>query len=105
MEDEMVFDYLLGEWKLKDTKTIEKTVEIRGGGGTASNGATAIVQADAPTGSQGQLWLDTDDNTLYVFVNGSWVAISGGGAVVDGVLLNESGDYFITEDDNYLATE
>ncbi len=101
----MVFDYLLGEWKLKDTKTVEKVVEIRGGGGSSASGL-AIVQADAPAGVQGQLWLDTDDNTLYVFVNGSWIAISGGGGVVvDGVLLNENGDYFILENDDYLATE
>lgn len=29
----------------------------------------------------------------------------GGGPSIDGVLLNENGDYFVMENDDYLATE
>ena len=91
MQDEDIFfDFLLGEWRLKDTQqVIEKVVEVRGGGGTTtvvSGGtATVTVQADEPaSGNQGDMWLDTDDNQLYIYVDGVWTAIAGGGGAPTG---------------------
>ena len=47
-----------------------------GGGGTAPNEVT--IAANPPT-DESELWVDSDTNTIYAFVNGSWVAVGGGG--------------------------
>lgn len=53
-----------------------------GGGSSAGGGGQlfALVGTSLPSsGNEGQLYFDTGTTTLYVFANGSWVAISGGG--------------------------
>jgi hypothetical protein len=95
------YDPVLGELRTFD-------VQPAGGGSSASSPLYARVQIGIETpasGYEGDMFFDTDDSILYVYAGGTWVAISGGGAVVDGVYLTEAGDYYITEAGDYLATE
>lgn len=65
----------------------------------------ATVGTDLPaTGQDGQLFYDTDDALLYVYANGTWNVISGGGAVgtwdfVDGTSVEfidgSAGDFVV----------
>lgn len=61
------------------------------------------VQADEPvSGTDGQIWLDTDDNQLYIYVSGAWVAISGGGAPSGGTFDFIDGTSFDFVDGTYF---
>lgn len=51
----------------------------RGSRGFSRLYATTGLSTPA-TGTDGELFYDTDDGILYVFANGIWNAISGGGA-------------------------
>jgi hypothetical protein len=47
--------------------------------GAGSGVSTASLGTSTPvSGVEGQLFVDTDTNVLYVYINGSWVEISGG---------------------------
>jgi hypothetical protein len=99
---DVVFDAVLGELRTADKRPT--------GGGSSASGSTyarALSGTDVPAdGYDGDMFYDTDDGILYIYANGQWNAISGGGApTVDGVYLTEGGDYFITEAGDYLATE
>lgn len=78
------FDPLLGRLRTEDTKTIEKTERITN---RVSGGASQQVSVGLTlpaTGVDGDVFYDTDDATLYVWANGMWNAISGGGGVAPG---------------------
>lgn len=76
------FDYVLGEMRLFEKPVIEKTekvVEIRSGGGSL-----VFVGLSPPSNiGTGSLWYDTSASKLKIYINGSWVEISGS-AVADG---------------------
>lgn len=77
MNDETIFDPLLGRLRTTDHKTI-----IQSGGSTTNNinnriGAGTGTALPA-TGSDGDIFYDTDDAVLYIWANNMWNAISGG---------------------------
>jgi hypothetical protein len=75
-----IYDPLLGRVKTRDDKVTERIVEYRGGGsggGTAQ--ALVIISAVEPaSGVEGELYYNTVDGSLYIYVSGAWTAISGG---------------------------
>lgn len=81
-----IFDPLLGRLRTDDTTTIEKTETIvRGGVSSAAAGASVQTGITLPaTGTDGDIFYDSDDGILYVYANGMWNAISGGGGGVTG---------------------
>lgn len=42
-------------------------------------------------------YYDTDDSTLYVYVNGVWYPLSGGTPPANSLLLMETGDFLLLE--------
>lgn len=70
MEDDLIFDYMLGEWRVADTKTIN-TIEYRGGGssgtGTSTGTGGAVDSVNGYTGvvvlAKADVGLGNIDNT------------------------------------------
>ena len=76
------YDPLLGRVKTVDDKVTEKIVEIRGGGNGGGGGAgyalVTLSAVEPVSGLEGELYYNTVDSSLYIYVNGVWTAISGG---------------------------
>lgn len=109
-----VFDPLLGRLRSDDTVTINTVRNVTQGMGAApaTGGASVQIGITVPSnGSDGDIFYDTDDAILYVYANGMWNAISGGGGgpVDPGTLVSnlilQAGDDILTQDGSFLLTQ
>ena len=94
-----------GDWLF--LANLKPTPQFTGGGGGAAGGGGSVIIYPGPTppptdndGNQineGDLWVDINDNTLYVYYNGVWsevttCSVPGGGGTEDGEFLKRYGD-------------
>lgn len=62
-------------------------------------------QSAAPSSPQnGDLYFDTDDNTLYLYY-GSWIAVGSGTPPTTSFLQLETGDYILLETGDKIILE
>lgn len=82
----------------------ENRVAVGGGKGIATG--SSIGTSNPASGTNGQLFYNTTNSTLYVWANGSWNAISGGGTPPTNYFLQmETGDYLLTETGDKIILE
>jgi len=63
------------------------------------------TSSSAPSSpSEGWLYYNTSDGSLYVYTSGAWVAIGGGTPVVSHLLM-ENGDNFALENGDILTLQ
>jgi len=79
-DDDKYYRYSGSVWELvQDTDIQQALSDAATAQGTADSKVLTFAQASQPTGSLGDIWIDTDDgNKLYRYNGSSWVAVDDG---------------------------
>lgn len=75
-----------------------------------SSSATSLykgVLSSAPTGTEGAIYINSSNNTMYVYYTGGWQVMHVLNALTGPTtgVLSEAGDYLTTEAGEYLVQE
>jgi hypothetical protein len=66
-------------------------------------GVVDVGATDPSSGVQGQLFYNTTDSLLKIYISGVWSTVGSGSTEPDGIYITMDGDYLVTPEGDYLA--